>query len=122
MVILLGCLTFGCTRKVYLPVEQTHTEYRDRTALRVDTVIEADTRFVYVNGASVRDYRTRWRERIREVHDTLLREVRDTVTRTVTVEVERKPSVWQRTAQSATGLAIGMALTIAAIWLLKRIK
>lgn len=122
LVMVLGCLTFGCTRKVYVPVEQTHTEYRDRGSLRVDTVIEADTRFVYVNGDTVRDYRTRWRERVRELHDTLLVEVRDTVTRTVTVEVERKPTSWQRIKESTGAVAIGLMLIAAALWLTRRIN
>ena len=121
-VMVLGCLAFGCTRKVYVPVESVRTEYRDRGSVRVDTVIEADTRFVYVNGDTVRDYRTRWRERVREVHDTVVREVRDTVTRTVTIEVERKPTPWQR-AKEITGLAaIGMLLIAAVIWLSRRIN
>ena len=120
LVILLGCLTFGCTRKVYVPVEQTHTEYRDRGSVRVDTVIEADTRFVYVNGDTVRDYRTRWRERIREVHDTVIRELRDTVTRTVTVEVERKLTAWQKTKSAFGGFLIGAfaALVVHMVWTL----
>lgn len=126
LVMVLGCLTFSCTRKVYVPVENVRTEYRDRdrNSVRIDSVIEADTRLIYINGDTVRDYRTRWRERIREVHDTVKEEQQVTVTKTktVTVEVERKPTAWQRTTQAATGFVIGMALMVAFIWLLKRIK
>ena len=126
LVMVLGCLTFSCTRKVYVPVESVRTEYRDRdrNSVRIDSVIEADTRLIYINGDTVRDYRTRWRERIREVHDTVKEEQQVTVTKTktVTVEVKRRPTIWQRFAKAAIGFAIGAALMIAALWLLKRIN
>ena len=126
LIMVLGCLTFSCTRKVYVPVENVRTEYRDRdrNSVRIDSVIEADTRLIYINGDTVRDYRTRWRERIREVHDTVKEEQQVTVTKTktVTVEVKRRPTIWQRIAKAAIGFAIGAALMIAALWLLKRIN
>jgi gas vesicle protein len=118
----LGCLTFSCTRKVYVPVENVRTEYRDRdrNSVRIDSVIEADTRIIYINGDTVRDYRTRWRERIREVHDTVKEEQQVTVTKTktVTVEVKRKPTVWQRIKKVLSGFLIGAvaAFVIHLIW------
>lgn len=112
LVMLLGCLTFGCSRRVCVPVESVRTEYRDRGSVRVDTVVEADTRFVYVNGDTVRDYRTRWRERVREVHDTVVREVRDTVTRTVTVEVERGPTVLERVRRGVGWFVVGVVVVL----------
>lgn len=120
----LGCLTFSCTRKVYVPVESVRTEYRDRdrNSVRIDSVIEADTRLIYINGDTVRDYRTRWRERIREVHDTVKEVERITVTKTVTVEVERKPTTWQRIKESTGAVAIGLMLIAAALWLTRRIN
>lgn len=122
LVMVLGCLTFSCTRKVYVPVENVRTEYRDRdrNSVRIDSVIEADTRLIYINGDTVRDYRTRWRERIREVHDTVKEEQQVTVTKTktVTVEVKRKPTVWQRIKKVLSGFLIGAvaAFVIHLIW------
>ncbi len=126
LIMVLGCLTFSCTRKVYVPVENVRTEYRDhdRNSVRIDSVIEADTRLIYINGDTVRDYRTRWRERIREVHDTVKEEQQVTVTKTktVTVEVKRKPTVWQRIKESTGAVAIGLMLIAAALWLTRRIN
>jgi hypothetical protein len=126
LVMVLGCLTFSCTRKVYVPVENVRTEYRDRdrNSVRIDSVIEADTRLIYINGDTVRDYRTRWRERIREVHDTVKEKQQVTVTKTktVTVEVKRKPATWQRIKESTGVVAIGLMLIAAALWLTRRIN
>ncbi len=122
LVMVLGCLTFSCTRKVYVPVESVRTEYRDRdrNSVRIDSVIEADTRLIYINGDTVRDYRTRWRERIREVHDTVKEEQQVTVTKTktVTVEVKRRPTIWQRIKKVLSGFLIGAvaAFVIHLIW------
>ncbi len=122
LVMVLGCLTFSCTRKVYVPVESVRTEYRDRdrNSVRIDSVIEADTRLIYINGDTVRDYRTRWRERIREVHDTVKEKQKVTVTKTktITVEVERKPTTWQRIKKVLSGFLIGAvaAFVIHLIW------
>ncbi len=118
LIMVLGCLTFSCTRKVYVPVENVRTEYRDRdrNSVRIDSVIEADTRLIYINGDTVRDYRTRWRERIHEVHDTLKVVERITVTKTITVEVERKPSLWERTSRGAGWFIAGALVVMLLTW------
>ena len=120
LVMVLGCLTFSCTRKVYVPVESVRTEYRDRdrNSVRIDSVIEADTRLIYINGDTVRDYRTRWRERIREVHDTVKEKQKVTVTKTktITVEVERKPTLWERTSRGAGWFIAGALVVMLLTW------
>ncbi|WP_289744712.1 hypothetical protein, partial [uncultured Duncaniella sp.] len=81
-------LCSGCTRKVYVPLETVRTEKDVVTRWFTDTVIQNDTRFIFVKGDTVIDWRDRWRERIKEVHDTLYIERTDTVR--VPVPVERK--------------------------------
>ena len=122
LVMVLGCLTFSCSRKVYVPVESVRTEYRDRGSVRVDSVFEADTRFVYVNGDTVRDYRTRWRERVREVHDTVSVVQCVTKTKTVTVEVERGLSAWERVLRGLGWGFVGVFVGLIGWWLWRSLR
>ena len=88
-----------------------------------DTVIQNDTRFIFVKGDTVIDWRDRWRERIKEVHDTLYIERTDTVR--VPVPVERKLKKWEQTKMDFGGAAIGatvVVLCIAVIWLIKKFR
>ncbi|WP_289744745.1 hypothetical protein, partial [uncultured Duncaniella sp.] len=86
--VLMCLVATGCSRKVYVPLETVRTEKDMVTRWLTDTVIQNDTRFIFVKGDTVIDWRDRWRERIKEVHDTLYIERTDTVR--VPVPVERK--------------------------------
>lgn len=116
-------LCSGCTRKVYVPLESVRTEKDMVTRWLTDTVIQNDTRFIFVKGDTVIDWRDRWRERIKEVHDTLYIERTDTVR--VPVPVERKLKKWEQTKMDFGGAAIGatvVVLCIAVIWLIKKFR
>ena len=113
-------LCMSCTRTVYEPVETVRTEKDVVTRWLTDTVIQNDTRFIFVKGDTVIDWRDRWCERIKEVHDTLYIERTDSVP--VPYPVERKLTKWEQTKQDVGGIAIGVIIAvvcIAVIWLIK---
>lgn len=121
--ILMCLVATGCSRKVYVPLETMRTEKDVVTRWLTDTVIQNDTRFIFVKGDTVIDWRDRWRERIKEVHDTLYIERTDTVR--VPVPVERKLKKWEQTKMDFGGAAIGatvVVLCIAVIWLIKKFR
>lgn len=121
--ILMCLVATGCSRKVYVPLETVRTEKDVVTRWLTDTVIQNDTRFIFVKGDTVIDWRDRWRERIKEVHDTLYIERTDTVR--VPVPVERKLKKWEQTKMDFGGAAIGatvVVLCIAVIWLIKKFR
>lgn len=121
--VLMCLVATGCTRKVYVPLETVRTEKDMVTRWLTDTVIQNDTRFIFVKGDTVIDWRDRWRERIKEVHDTLYIERTDTVR--VPVPVERKLKKWEQAKMDFGGAAIGatvVVLCIAVIWLIKKFR
>ncbi len=121
--VLMCLVATGCSRKVYVPLETVRTEKDMVTRWLTDTVIQNDTRFIFVKGDTVIDWRDRWRERIKEVHDTLYIERTDTVR--VPVPVERKLKKWEQTKMDFGGAAIGatvVVLCIAVIWLIKKFR
>lgn len=121
--VLMCLVATGCSRKVYVPLETVRTEKDVVTRWLTDTVIQNDTRFIFVKGDTVIDWRDRWRERIKEVHDTLYIERTDTVR--VPVPVERKLKKWEQTKMDFGGAAIGatvVVLCIAVIWLIRKFR
>ncbi len=121
--VLMCLVATGCSRKVYVPLETVRTEKDMVTRWLTDTVIQNDTRFIFVKGDTVIDWRDRWRERIKEVHDTLYIERTDTVR--VPVPVERKLKKWEQTKMDFGGAAIGatvVVICIAVIWLIKKFR
>ena len=115
-----GMLLCGCTRTIYEPVETVRTEKDVVTRWLTDTVIQNDTRFVYIKGDTVIDWRDRWRESVKEVHDTMYIERTDSVP--VPYPVERKLTKWEQTKMDFGGIAIGVIVTVvcvAVVWLIK---
>lgn len=120
---LLAAVICGCTHTVYEPVETVRTEKDVVTRWLTDTVIQNDTRFIFVKGDTVIDWRDRWRERIKEVHDTVYIERTDSVP--VPYPVERELSRWERVKVDYGGFALGLAgsvLAVAVIWLAKKFR
>lgn len=116
-------LLAGCTRTVYEPVERVRTEHDIVTRWRTDTVMQGDTRIIYVKGDTVLDYRDRWRDRMTYVHDTLYVERTDSVP--VPYPVERELSRWERTKVDYGGYAMALLAVVmaaAVIWLAKKFR
>ena len=117
----LAVMLSGCTSTRYVPVETVRTEYKDkiREVHTTDSVI--DTRFVYVKGDTVIDYRDRVKWRDRYVHDTCTVVKTDSIA--VPYPVERELTWWQQTKMDFGGMALGAvvaALCVAVVWLLKK--
>lgn len=116
-------LLTGCKTTKYVPVETVKTEYRDREVERLSTDTVTDTRFIFVKGDTVVDYRERTKTRIVEVHDTATVVKTDSVG--VPYPVERKLTRWERTKMDYGGWAIGAVVAIIAavvVWLRLRQK
>ncbi len=116
-------LLTGCKTTKYVPVETVKTEYRDREVERLSTDTVTDTRFIFVKGDTVVDYRERTKTRIVEVHDTATVVKTDSVG--VPYPVERKLTRWERTKMDYGGWAIGAVVAIiaaAVVWLRLRQK
>ncbi len=120
---LAALLLGGCARTVYEPVETVRTEYRDNVIERVTVDSVTDTRFVFVKGDTVVDYRDRvkWRDRL--VHDSVYIERVDSIP--VPYPVERSLSRWERAKMDWGGAAIGGwlgLLCVAVAWLIKKFR
>lgn len=123
--VLAALILAGCTRTVYVPVENTsHTTDTVRLVnLRTDSVVQRDSVAVYVNGDTVRI--TRWRDRFRyrDRTDTVYKAVTASVKVSVPYPVERKLTKWERTKLDWGGKAMGLiaaAVCAATAWLALR--
>ena len=113
--IFLCILMAGC-RTQYAPIETIRTEYKDRIreTHKIDSV--TDTRYVYIKGDTVIDWRDRVKWRDREVHDTIYIEKIDTIR--MQYPIERKLTRWEQTKLKLGRLTIVIALATAIIMLL----
>lgn len=123
LIFLAAWLCTGCTTTKYVPVETVRTEYEDKVREVHTTDSVTDTRFVYVNGDTVVDWRdrVRWREKI--VHDSIYIERTDSVA--VPYPVERELTRWEQTKMDFGGMAMGgllIAVAIAVVWLARRFR
>lgn len=125
--LILLTLASGCTRKIYVPVENTvmRTDTVYSAKLRVDSVIFRDSVAVIQKGDTVFLTRYRDRYRVREHTDTVYQSVIDSVKVSVPYPVERELTRWEKVKMDAGGFAIGAgtALLVAVIalliWLIK---
>lgn len=74
-------LITGCTRKVYIPLEREREVHDTVYSMleRIDTIMVRDSAVTEVRGDTVRMEVWRWRERVRQVRDTVIRVRTDTV-------------------------------------------
>ena len=109
MLLLLACFMCGC-RTQYVPVETVRTEYKDRVNTEYVTDSMTDTRFVFIKGDTVIDYRDRVKWREREVHDSIYINKTDTISVPYpverTVEVVRKPCWWEMSLMAIGALSL----------------
>lgn len=118
----------GCTKRVYVPVENTvtRTDTVYSAKVRVDSVIFRDSVAVMQKGDTV--YMTKYRDRFRyrERIDTVYKTCTDSVQVCVQVpvQVERRLTRWERTKMDFGGMFLGgmVAAIICAVlvWIVKR--
>lgn len=119
----LAVMCTGCTTTKYVPVETVRTEYKDNVREVHTTDSVTDTRFVYIKGDTVFDYRDRvkWKEKI--VRDSVYIQKTDSVQ--VPYPVEKPLTKWQKAKMDFGGMAMGgvaIALCFAVVWLIKRFR
>lgn len=114
---LASMLLCGCSATKYVPVETVRTEKEEVTRWRTDTVTQGDTRLIYIKGDTVIDRRERWRERVREVRDTVYVERTDSVA--VPYPVERQKTSWEEFRLKAFWWLVAAAGALV-IWILRR--
>lgn len=118
----------SCTRKIYIPVEQTQhsADTLWRTLWRTDTIIDRDTLQTFVKGDSVMIERIRWRYRVKEKHDTIRQThtdsiyVREPYPVEVVRETARPLSWWQKTLMTLGGISAAGILAALALLLYRR--
>lgn len=121
--VLLMLATCSCTRTVYEPMVEVRTEYKDKVVEVHTTDSVTDTRFVFIKGDTVLDYRDRvkWREKL--VHDSIYIHKTDSIP--VPYPVERELTRWEQTKMDFGGMAIGGLLAVACVavvWLIKKFR
>lgn len=101
-------LATGCTRKIYVPVEnsaiRTDTVYSAK--FRVDSVIFRDSITVMTKGDTVFLTKYRDRFRVRLLTDTVYKTRYDSVTVSKVLPVERKLTRWEKAKQDLGGIFI----------------
>ena len=121
----------ACTRTVYVPLESHTASTSDsrHIAARADTLVSRDTvtLTVSVAGDTVRQEVTRWRERIRQIADTVIIQRTDTLYKEIPVTIERNSGSGTTLLRKAICLGIGCVLAFVAIrvllqYILRRIR
>lgn len=97
LLICLLVIATGCSRKVYVPVEnsvsRTDTVYSAK--VRVDSVIIRDSVSVFQKGDTVMITKYRDRYRVKELTDTVYQSVIDSVKVSVPYPVEKTLTPWE---------------------------
>lgn len=113
----------GCTTTKYVPVETVRTEYKDNVREIHTTDSVTDTRFVYVKGDTVIDYRDRVKWKEKTVHDSIYIERTDTIREPY--PVERELSRWEKAKMDLGGVAmggLGVIIIAFVIWLVRILR
>lgn len=101
-------LLTGCTRKIYVPVEDTvtRTDTVYSAKFRVDSVIFRDSITVMTKGDTVFLTKYRDRFRVRLITDTVYKTRYDSVTVSKPYPVERKLTRWEKARQDLGVISI----------------
>ena len=127
LILLVLSVCYGCTKKVYIPVE-THHYHTDsvRVAVeRVDTMFQHDSVYVERNGDTTLIVRWRDRYKVREVHDTIAREVVKVDSISVPYPVEKPLTKWQQAKMDFGGIAfgaVGILIAFVIVWLVRKCR
>ena len=120
-------LCYGCTKTVYVPVEQHHyhTDSVRVAVERVDTLMQHDSVYIERNGDTTLIVKYRDRCKVREVHDTIAREVVKVDSVSVPYPVEKPLSKWQQAKMDFGGIAFGGCIALLAfviVWLVRKFR
>lgn len=119
LILIIATLAAACTKKIYVPVESTHSESRERIAASIATDTVRDIRLIYVNGDTVRDTRTLYRTRTTTRTDTVVIQRTDTVA--VVQAAPHTVTKWQRLKTDLGGITLGACIAAMIFILVKTV-
>lgn len=107
---LMSGIWFASCRTQYVPVETVRTEYKTRDSIRVDSIYNQDSIYVFVKGDTVYQYRYKYLYKYQYLNRT------DTVIKTDSMQVpypvEKQLSRWQSIKMELGGWAFGIVVTL----------
>ena len=123
MFLMSGIWFVSCRSVQYVPVENIRTEYKTRDSIRVDSIYNQDSIYVFVKGDTVYQYRYKYLYKYQYINRA------DTVIKTDSVQVpypiEKQLSRWQSIKMELGGWAFGLVIAfvlIIIVWLVHRTK
>ena len=123
MFLMSGIWFVSCRSVQYVPVENIRTEYKTRDSIRVDSIYDQDSIYVFVKGDTVYQYRYKYLYKYQYINRA------DTVIKTDSVQVpypiEKQLSRWQSIKMELGGWAFGLVIAfvlIIIVWLVYRTK
>ena len=121
MFLMSGIWFVSCRSVQYVPVENIRTEYKTRDSIRVDSIYNQDSIYVFVKGDTVYQYRYKYLYKYQYINRA------DTVIKTDSVQVpypiEKQLSRWQSIKMELGGWAFGLVIAfvlIIIVWLVYR--
>ena len=123
MFLMSGIWFVSCRSVQYVPVENIRTEYKTRDSIRVDSIYNQDSIYVFVKGDTVYQYRYKYLYKYQYINRA------DTVIKTDSVQVpypiEKQLSRWQSIKMELGGWAFGLVIAFVLriiVWLVYRTK
>lgn len=108
MFLMSGIWFVSCRSVQYVPVENIRTEYKTRDSIRVDSIYNQDSIYVFVKGDTVYQYRYKYLYKYQYINRA------DTVIKTDSVQVpypiEKQLSRWQSIKIELGGWAFGLVI------------
>lgn len=107
----------SCRSVRYVPAETVKTEYRTRDSVRLDSVYERDSIFLFVKGDTVykEKYRYKYRYLTINMTDTVM--ITDSVR--VPFPVEKRLTRWQRVKIELGGWAVGVIAILSIVLIIR---
>lgn len=110
----------SCRSIRYVPVETVRTEYKTRDSIRIDSIYQQDSIFLFLKGDTVYKEKYRYKYRYLTINKT------DTVMMTDSVQVpypvEKQLSRWQQMKIELGGWAFGMVVISFIVLIIRFVK
>ena len=123
IILLTSAIWFISCRTQYIPVETVRTEYKTRDSIRVDSIYNQDSIYVFVKGDTVYQYRYKYLYKYQYLNRT------DTMIKIDSVQVpypvEKQLTRWQQMKIELGGWVFGSIIVfilIIVIWLVRSRK
>lgn len=117
IIVVLVCISVGCTKTVYVPVETVKHDTIYQTAFKADSVQAVDSIYIkeLIKGDTVylEKIKYHFRDKVKMVIDTIVEKVVEV--KEIPIEVEKKLTTWQQFKIDAGEWVIGGALLLLAI-------